>query len=303
MRQYLTSWLETTRSSRKPRTQVRYAELIRLHVLPHVGMTSLSKLAPHQVQALYARLEEKGLSPTTVRQVHAILHKALKQAVSWESLTRNPTDHVQPPRAERKETTVLTPAQGASLLDAARGTRFEAIFMLAVTTGMRQGELLGLRWRDVDFDRGVVAVRFAVQRIGGHWTFVEPKSAKSRRQIVLSGDVVEALRHHRIKQNQNRLQAGPAWQDLDLVFANEAGRPMEVSNLTHRYFRPLLVKAGLPQIRFTAATLMLGAHVDVKVVSEILGHSQAAFTMDRYQHVTWAMQQEAAKAVNALLKT
>ncbi len=102
--------------------------------------------------------------------------------------------------------------------------------------------------------------------------------------------------------------AGPAWQDLDLVFANEAGRPMEVSNLTHRYFRPLLVKAGLPQIRFhdfrhTAATLMLGAHVDVKVVSEILGHSQAAFTMDRYQHVTWAMQQEAAKAVNALLKT
>ena len=135
----------------------------------------------------------------------------------------------------------------------------------------------------------------------------EPKSAKSRRQIVLNSDVVEALRRHRIKQNQDRLQAGPAWQDMDLVFANEAGRPVEVSNLTYRYFRPLLLKAGLPKIRFhdlrhTAATLMLGAHVDVKVVSEILGHSQAAFTMDRYQHVTWAMQQEAAQAVSALLR-
>ena len=168
-------------------------------------MKSLTKLTPRDVQALYARLEE-SLSSTTVRQVHAILHKALKQAVSWESLARNPTDHVQAPRAERKETTVLSPEQGAAFLDAAQGTRFEALFMLAVTTGMRQGELLGLRWRDLDFDRGVLAVRYAVQRIGGLWTFVEPKSAKSRRQIILNADVVEALRRHRFCQNSEREQ-------------------------------------------------------------------------------------------------
>ncbi len=137
-----------------------------------------------------------------------------------------------------------------------------------------------------------------MQRIDGEWRFVEPKSAKSRRQVALGEMVSEALRRHRAKQVEDRLKTGGAWHDMDLVFSNELGRPVEVSNLTYRYFRPLLMKAGLPQVRFhdlrhTAATLMLGAEVDVKLVSEMLGHSQTAFTMDRYQHVALEMQKQA----------
>ncbi len=308
VKQFLTSWLVTTKSSRKPRTQIRYEQLVRLHVIPHIGSSALTRLTPQQLQGAYAVIEKGGLSPTTVRQVHAVVHKAFKQAVMWGSLPRNPADFVQKPRAVRKETTVLTPEQVRQFLADSKGTRFESLFLLAVTTGMRQGELLGLRWRDVDLDLCVITVRHAIQRIAGKFEFVEPKSAKSRRQVVLTADAAEALRKHRARQAEDRLRLGQHWEDNDLVFANEVGKPVEVSNLTHRYFRPLLSKAGLPRIRFhdlrhTAATLMLGAHVDVKVVSEVLGHSQTAFTMDRYQHVTWAMQNEAARAVSALLKS
>jgi integrase len=191
-------------------------------------------------------------------------------------------------------------------LEASRGTRFEALFVLAVTSGMREGELLGLRWRDLDLEASVLQVRHAMQRLNGKWEFVEPKSAKSRRTIVLNGLAAEALRRHRTKQTAERLRNGPSWEDWDLVFANEIGKPMEVGNLTNRYFRPLLKLAGLPQIRFhdlrhSAATLMLGANVNVKIVSEMLGHAQSSFTMDRYQHVSLAMQREAAQAIEAAL--
>jgi len=248
----------------------------------------------------------QGLSATTVRQVHAILHRAFKQAVGWDLMYRNPTDFTTRPRVERVETTVLSPAQVQGFLAAADGTRYEAMFALAVMTGMRQGELLGLRWRDVDMDAVEIQVRHSLQRIGGKFEFVEPKSVKSRRRIALGTRAIEALRRHRARQTEERLKIGQPWHDLDLVFTNKIGRPVEITNLTHRHFRPLLRKAGLPTIRFhdlrhTAATLMLGAEVNVKVVSEVLGHSQTAFTMDRYQHVSTAMQRRASEAVETLL--
>jgi integrase len=148
-------------------------------------------------------------------------------------------------------------------------------------------------------------VRHSLQRIDGYLQLVEPKSTKSRRLIAVGEEVGDALRRHRLKQAEERLRVGPHWEDRDLVFSNEIGKPVEVSNLTHRYVRPLLRQAGLPQIRFhdlrhTAATLMLGANVAVKVVSEVLGHSQTAFTMDRYQHVSLDMQRQAFALVQAL---
>ena len=219
---------------------------------------------------------------------------------------RNPTEYTTRPRVERVETTVLSPALVQRFLAAAEGTRYEALFALAVMTGMRQGELLGLRWRDVDLETGEIQVRHSLQRIAGAFEFVEPKSVKSRRPIVLGAKAVEALRRHRVRQTEERLKIGQPWHDLDLVFTNKIGLPVEITNLTQRHFRPTLRKAGNPTIRFhdlrhTAATLMLGAEVNVKVVSEVLGHSQTAFTMDRYQHVSTAMQRRAAEAVEALL--
>jgi integrase len=170
---------------------------------------------------------------------------------------------------------------------------------------MRQGELLGLRWRDVDFEAAAIQVRHSLQRIDGVFQLVEPKSAKSRRVIAIGDEDIAALRHHKATQAEERLRVARYWEDHDLVFCNDLGKPLEVSNLTLRYFRPLLKKAGLPQIRFhdlrhTAATSMLAARVDVKVVSDVLGHSQAAFTMDRYQHVSLEMQRGALQAVQAM---
>ncbi len=304
--QYLRRWLDDTGPSRKPRTNTRYRELVELHVLPHIGRVLLSKLGPQDLQGVYARGLKAGLSPTTVNQVHAILHVAFKQAVGWDLMYRNPTDYVTKPRAEYKETIVLSPDQVRRFIDAATGTRYEALFVLAVLTGMREGEILGLRWRDVDLDEGLIHVRHSLQRIDGYFQLVEPKSAKSRRTIAIGAIVIEALRRHRKSQAEERLKMGPSWEDRDLVFSNELGKPVEVSNLTQRHFRLLLEQAVLPRIRFhdlrhTAATIMLAAHGDVKVVSETLGHSQSAFTMDRYQHVARNMQSEAARAVEVAL--
>jgi integrase len=307
VRQFLLHWQEATGSARKPRTNIRYEELIRLHVLPYIGAAQLQKLTPQQIQGLYSELLRKGLSAATVGQVHAILHRAFKQAVGWTLMYRNPTDYAQRPRVEHKVTQVLSPSQVRALLEAAKGTRFEALFVLAVTTGMREGELLGLRWQDVDLDDAVLHIRHAMQRLEGEWRFVEPKSAKSRRTIALSALAVETVRRHRARQVEERLRMGRHWEDWDLVFCNEMGKPVEVSNLTQRHFRPLLAEAGLPKIRFhdlrhSAATLMLGAKVDVKVVSEMLGHSHTAFTMDRYQHVSQDLQRAAGLAIERMIQ-
>lgn len=203
--QYLNRWIEDSSPGRKPRTNKRYRELIDLHVLPRIGRVQLSKLAPQDVQGFYAIALKAGLSPTTINQIHAILHVAFKQAVGWDLMYRNPTDHVTKPRSEYRETKVLSPEQVNLFLEAAAGTRYEALFVLALSTGMRQGELLGLRWRDVDFTAAAVHVRHSLQRIDGVFQLVEPKSAKSRRVIALGDEDVAALRRHRARQAEERL--------------------------------------------------------------------------------------------------
>ncbi len=172
---------------------------------------------------------------------------------------------------------------------------------------MRQGELLALRWRHVDLEARTVQVRATLQRADDGFTFAEPKTAHSRRQVALTKTAIVALRRHRGLQLEERLRLGTAWEDNDLVFANEVGRPIEATNLIRRSFHPLLERAGLPRIRFhdlrhTAATLMLGRSVHPKVVAEMLGHSQIAVTLDLYSHVTPTMQREATAALDAVLR-
>lgn len=305
--EYLRDWLETARSYLRPRTWTRYEELLRLHALPAIGSMRLTRVGSQEVQMLYSRALAKGLSATTVRQLHAVLHKALKQAVGWGIVARNAADYVQAPRATRREMRVLNSEEVRRFIDAATGTRLEALFVLAVTSGMREGELLALRWKDVDLDSSKLLVRATLQRRRGEFAFVEPKTARSRRQVLLSELAVSALRRHRRRQAEERLRRGAERQDLDLVFANDVGGPIEVTNLTRRHYRPLLVAAGLPVIRFhdlrhTAATLMLAQNVNPKIVSEMLGHSQISITMDLYQHVTETMQRDAARAIDAILR-
>lgn len=305
--QFLSSWLGCVRPSLRPRTWLRYEQYVRVHIIPEIGRVSLARLTPQHLQLLYGSRLEAGLSPTTVRHVHTVLHGALEQAARWGLVARNVADLALPPRAARHEMATLSPEQARMLLETAASERLEALYVLALSAGLRQGELLALRWRDINFDAGSVQVRGSLQRTTGGLTIAEPKTARSRRLITLTAAAANALRRHRSAQAKERLRLGAIWEDNDLVFANEIGRPIEAGNLLRRSFWPLLERAGLPHMRFhdlrhTAATLMLGQGVHPKVVAEMLGHSQISVTLDLYSHVTPTMQQQAARAMDSVLK-
>jgi integrase len=200
----------------------------------------------------------------------------------------------------------LSPEQARTFLQAADGDPLEALYFLALTTGMRQGELLALHWRDVNLDASSLQVRGSLQRTEGGLTVMEPKTPSSRRQVALTRSAVDTLRQHRVAQTEERLRLGPAWEDSGLVFCNEAGRPIDATGMVARSFLRLLRRADLPRIRFhdlrhSAATLLLGQGVHPKIVSEMLGHSQIAITLDLYSHVTPTMQRQATEAMEAVL--
>lgn len=309
---FVTTWLEAkTPPTVEPSTHKRYTELLTLHVVPTLGSVPLTRVTPAQVQALYARLQREGLSPTTVRKTHMVLHAVLRTAVRMGVATRNVTELVDAPRNAASEIHPLSRAQVQALLDAAADDRIAPLLMLAVSTGMRQGELLGLHWRDVDLDDGSLQVRQVQQRQKGVLIYKRPKTAKSRRRIALAPTAVAALRAHSARLAQVRLRLGAAWAEgvaaahRDLVFPNAIGRPYPAESLVLD-FRRVLKKADLPSVRFhdlrhTAATLLLGARVNPKVVSEMLGHSTVAITLDIYSHVLPDMQQDAAAVMERLI--
>jgi integrase len=303
---FLHDWLDVVKPTVRPRTWQRYSEYVRLHASPSIGHIRLSKLSPSNLQHLYAERLGTGLSPQSVVHLHRILHKALKQAMRWGLVARNVTELVDPPRVPKKEMRALTPDEAERLLSSATGNPLEALYVLAVTTGMREGELLALRWKEVDLNARTLSVVGSLQSIPGQGlTIVEPKTARSRRLIVMSTLATDALRAHRAEQAKQRLTLGTSWHDNDLVFPNGTGNPMNPSNLLRRSFQPLLERAGLPRIRFhdlrhTAATLLLSQGMHPKVVSEMLGHSDTGITLDLYSHVTPTMLQQAADAFDAL---
>jgi integrase len=236
------------------------------------------------------------------------LHRALKQALRWGLVPRNASESVDLPRLGKEEVEVLLPYEVRAFLDAAREDRLEALYVVAVTVGLRRGELLGLRWTDLELD-GEPKLRVGRQlqrmRDGSGRRFVAPKGGKGR-TIRLPARTVEALKAHRARQAEVRLKVGSLYQDGGLVFASEIGTPLEPSNMDRRSFKPLLKKAGLPDIRFhdlrhTCATLLLGKDVNPKIVSEMLGHSSVSVTLDIYSHLLPDMQEKAAKALEEAL--
>ncbi|MBV1770106.1 MAG: site-specific integrase [Candidatus Desulforudis sp.] len=309
VKDFLERWLrDSVKHSVRPHTYRSYENNVRNHIVPETGSISLKKLTPAQIQQLYAKKLESGLSPRSVQDMHAILYRALKQAAKWGFVPRNVCDAVDRPKVERQEMQVLDGEQVKQLLKAAAGDRLEALYVLAVTTGMRQGEILGLSWPNVDLDKGVIRVRQQLQwlpKVG--FAFSEPKTKKGLRTIPLTATAVTALKKHRARQNEGRLALGEAWRDEhDLVFTTTIGTPIDGTNLVPQSFKPLLKKAKLPGIRFhdlrhTAATLLLQAGVHVKVVSEMLGHASITLTLDTYSHVLPVMQDDAASKLEAIL--
>ena len=253
--------------------------------------------------AVGAKLES-GLSKRTVEYLHTVLHAALKQAVRWGLVPRNVTESVDPPRPEKRERPTLTREQARLFLEAARQDRFEALYILVIQTEMRRGELLGLRWEDVDLDQGLLHIRQALAPDGK--SFSQPKTAKGRRRIRLTPDALGAIRRHRIAQNEERLERGSLWRDYGLVFCSTVGTPMNPDNFVKRSYKPLLKGAGLPQLPFhclrhTFATLMM-PNGHPKVVQEMLGHANISQAMYTYSHVLPDMQDGAISAMEIALR-
>jgi integrase len=298
---YLERWLEGSVKGTVWHTTYRdYKYHCKNHIIPELGGLKLAKLTPAHVQDLYRKKLDLGLSPRTVNYMHTTLHKALKQAVKWRLVTYNVSDGAIRPRQEKRETRVLTLEQLLAFLKAARGDRFEALYVVAGFTGMRPGELLALQWSDLVLDgpSPVVRVRRSLSEGPDGLLFKNTKTEKGR-SISLLPEAVETLKAHRKCQAQERLRYSGIWHDQDLVFPSTKGTPMSRKSLIKRNFKPLLKKAGMPKevrfydLRHTFATLMLEQGDNPKVVQEILGHSSISQTMNTYSHVSPTIQRAA----------
>ncbi len=291
----------------RPSTYERNQTLVRLHISPALGRLKLKGLTPAHVRWFYREKLDSGLSSGTMHKMHVVLHKALGQAVRDGLIPRNVTEAVKVQQVRRKEITPLTAEETKRLIEAARGDRFEALYVLAVTTGMRQSELLALKWDDVDLESGVLRVRRTLTRLKGKVCLGEPKTPKSRRSVKLTAIAAEALRAHLSRQLEEIDRTGSLYKDQGLAFATEAGTPVNPTNLRRRSFAKLLKRAKLPEIRFhdlrhTCATLLLSRNVNPKIVSEMLGHSSISITLDTYSHVLPDMQDGAARALEDALQ-
>jgi integrase len=323
---YLESWLEQHAKHRvSAKTFERYAEIVRKHLAPGLGPYCLIELAPQHLQQLYhaalttpRQRERDGkmiqyppLSPQTVKHIHRVFSQALKQAVRLRLIPRSPADDVDPPRPKRTEMKILDQAQTAALLKAAQATPIYIPVLLAVTTGMRRGECLALRWRDVDLAGGTLSVTQTLEETkepGARkhtLSFKPPKTERSRRTIALPTLTVTALRSHRARQAEQGLAIGKRFGDDDLVCSNAIGEPMFPHLVTDAFMdlvARLRFKVRFHDLRHTHISHLLAAGVHPKVASERAGHASVSITLDVYSHVVPGMQEDAAKRIDAALR-
>jgi integrase len=307
---FLLQWLdEVAKPTIRASTFEGYVRKIKQHVLPYIGRKALAKLSLRDLSSLYSKLLDCDLSPSTVQYVHAILHRALDQAERWKLVVRKPADLVDAPRPVHHDVKALSPAQVSKLIAAPSGERLEALYVVAVTSGLRLGELLALRWSDFDAEAATLHIRRSLGRTKENGlALTEPKTQKGRRAVVLPGLAVDALRPRRGRQHEEMMKVRDVWDNGDLLFPNEIGKPIERQNLIRRSFKKLLAKAELPDVRFhdlrhTAATLLLSLGEHPKVVQERLGHATIAVTMDIYSHLMPDMQRDAATKIDRMLAT
>ena len=306
---YLEEWLEQTGDRLAAKSRERTQSILDLHLKPALGHHPLSKLKPLHIQSYYTqalragRGDRKPLSPATVLKHHHVIHRSLRQAVRWQLLARNPAEAVEPPKAVRKEMLALDSGQTAALLAAADGDRLYVPILLATSTGVRRGEMLGLRWADADLDAGTITVRQTIEETATGIAFKAPKTAKGRRTLPIGDCLVAALKRHR--DQQERFSAGAGYQNNDLVFALPDGSPWSPAAFSLAFMR-LVRSTNLPRVRFhdlrhTHATILLREGVHPKIVSERLGHANIGITLDTYSHVLPGMQEEAARKFDVAL--
>ena len=302
---YLARWVVAVKARLRPSTHREYARHVADYCQPLAGIP-LTRLTPAHVERTMAALRERGLSAQTIRHARSTLRRALHDAQRDGLVNRNVAALARPPRADRREMRALTAAEVGRLLASTADAPYGPLFAVAVGSGMRAGELCGLRWSDVDLPARSLVVRRSMARAdGGGYELAEPKTARSRRTVMLPAVAVEGLRRQKARQAADKLAAGTDWQDRDgLTFTDALGRPVRPDALSAA-FRATADRLGLPvrlhDLRHTAASLMLGAGVPLKVVSETLGHSSIAITADVYAHVTPELRREAADAIDRAL--
>lgn len=308
---YLESWLEDIAKPRLAKKTIgSYTHYLRHKVIPEIGNRKLSRVEPRDVQKIYNGILERGLSPRTVRYTHMVLNSAMKHAVGQRMIPSNPCNHVQLPKLEAAEMNAMNEEEVKAFLEAAKNSRMYVFFDLMLATGLRPSEALALKWRDFDPMKKVLRVVRTLEYVSGKSYFKEPKTKRSRRTIKLHDGTVKLLLDHK--------QGGGD----DLIFPNEQGEPLDVTNVLTRYFKPCLLEAGLAEmattkrgnptirskfrmydLRHTHATMLLKANVHPKIVSERLGHASISLTLDTYSHVLPTIQDAAVDAIGASLYT
>ena len=305
---FLETWLtEVARVTVRPRTYTSYRYVVGVHLSPGLGDLALASLSPADVQAFLNAKSASGLSPRTVGYLRGVLRGALAHAERTDLVTRNVARLARPPRVPHRRVSPLSVEQVRTFVAAIAGDRLEALYLVALGVGLRQGEILGLRWFDVDLGGGTLTVRHALARIDGRLELVEPKSVTSRRVVPLPAFVRDALLAHRVRQAGESLPLRPAPPDpfADLVFVTTHGTPLDGITITRRFQR-ILADAGLPRQRFhdlrhACASLLLAQGVPARVVMETLGHSEISLTLNTYSHVMPSVGREAAERMDQLL--
>jgi integrase len=310
--QWLDMWTADYLGAVKPGTVESYKYHVERNIKPALGSAKLQKLAPHHIQSLYNDLQRKsGLSPKTIKNLHGVLHKAFKQAVALGYLQRNPADSVVLPRIEKAEMKTMQEDDLLRFLQAIAGHQFENLYFVTVFTGMRRGEVMGLTWDCVDFERGFITVNKQLVRNrsgeGDSYILASTKNDKPRR-ITPAPAVLARLRAEQARQEEMREQAGPMWEGnpSNLVFTTQFGKFQSPLTVYHKY-KKLLIEQGLPDLRFhdlrhTYAVNALQSGDDIKSVQSNLGHHTAAFTLDTYGHVTDQMKRDSAARVERIIK-
>jgi len=307
LNEFFAEWLESFDKVRNSlRTWTGDEMIYNRHFRDTIGNKKIDKIQPLDIQRIYGAMSQRGLAPQTIKHVHALIRKVLNRAVRLNVLQRNPALLVDTPKVPRIERRTLDAEEARRFIAACGSIPQGLIFEFALLTGMRPEEFLAVKWGDLDIERKTVRVVRALVRLKGSFSFNEPKTSRSRRTIILPEPLVHKLVIHKQKQWFQRQKALNLWEDNDLIFCSEFGTPLAIPNITYRYFRPLLVQAGLPRIRLydlrhSHATLLLTAEEHPKVVAERLGHSTIVLTLDTYSHVLPTIQKRATDKLEKML--
>jgi integrase len=297
--------MQIKRTSLRPKTAVEYQRIVDAYLTPLIGDIKVHQLVINQVNRLYASMANEGRGTRTIRLTHSVLHSALEHAVKTGLITKNPSHGAMLPRKKYQEMQIYNEEQVNTFLITTEQSRFKVLYQLALATGMRQSELLGLKWSDVDWTKGTINIQRQTQEVKGKGIeFIEPKTRAGVRQIVIGESILTNLQKHRLDQEKAKKKNANNWKDNNLIFATNNGTPFNQRNLLRDYYYRI-EQANLPRIRFhdlrhTAASLMINRGIDVVIVSKILGHSKPGVTLNIYAHCISDLQYEAAKVMEEL---